>query len=55
MRLRDEREVRIRPTRTTDARAMQELFFRLTEEDVRSRFFQKLTSSRTRSHSTCAA
>ena len=44
MRLRDEREVRIRPTRTTDARAMQELFFRLTEEDVRSRFFQKLTS-----------
>jgi len=42
--LRDEREVRVRPTRTTDARAMQELFFRLSEEDVRSRFFQKLTS-----------
>jgi RimJ/RimL family protein N-acetyltransferase len=44
LRLRDEREVRVRPTRTTDARAMQELFFRLTEDDVRSRFFQKLTS-----------
>lgn len=42
--LRDDREVRIRPTRTSDARAMQELFFRLTENDVRSRFFQKLTS-----------
>jgi len=44
LRLRDEREIRVRPTRTTDARAMQELFFRLSEEDVRSRFFQKLTS-----------
>jgi acyl-CoA hydrolase/GNAT superfamily N-acetyltransferase len=43
-RLRDDREVRIRPTRTADARAMQELFFRLTEADVRSRFFQRLTS-----------
>ena len=42
--LRDDREVRLRPTRTADARAMQELFFRLREEDVRSRFFQKLTS-----------
>jgi acyl-CoA hydrolase/GNAT superfamily N-acetyltransferase len=44
VRLRDDREVRVRPTRTTDARAMQELFFRLSEEDVRSRFFQKLAS-----------
>jgi RimJ/RimL family protein N-acetyltransferase len=44
VRLRDDREVRVRPTRTADARAMQELFFRLTEDDVRSRFFQKLTS-----------
>jgi acyl-CoA hydrolase/RimJ/RimL family protein N-acetyltransferase len=44
VRLRDDREVRIRPTRTTDARAMQELFFRLTEEDVRGRFFHKLAS-----------
>jgi len=42
--LRDERELRIRPTRAADARAMQELFYRLSEEDVRSRFFQKLTS-----------
>ncbi len=42
--LRDEREVRIRPTRAADARAMQELFYRLSEEDVRSRFFHKLTS-----------
>jgi acyl-CoA hydrolase/RimJ/RimL family protein N-acetyltransferase len=44
LRLRDDREVRIRPTRTADARAMQELFYRLTEEDVRGRFFQKLNS-----------
>ena len=43
-RLRDDREVRLRPTRTSDAGALQELFFRLTEDDVRSRFFQKLTS-----------
>jgi acyl-CoA hydrolase/GNAT superfamily N-acetyltransferase len=42
--LRDDRQVRVRPTRTSDARAMQELFYRLTEEDVQSRFFQKLTS-----------
>jgi acyl-CoA hydrolase/RimJ/RimL family protein N-acetyltransferase len=43
-RLRDGREVRIRPTRASDAGAMQELFYRLSEEDVRTRFFQKLTS-----------
>jgi acyl-CoA hydrolase/RimJ/RimL family protein N-acetyltransferase len=43
-RLRDGREVQIRPTRTSDAGAMQELFYRLGEEDVRTRFFQKLTS-----------
>ena len=43
-RLRDGREVRVRPTRTSDAGAMQELFYRLSEEDVRTRFFQKLTS-----------
>jgi acyl-CoA hydrolase/GNAT superfamily N-acetyltransferase len=42
--LRDGREIRIRPTRTTDSGALQELFFRLPEEDVRTRFFQKLTS-----------
>jgi acyl-CoA hydrolase/RimJ/RimL family protein N-acetyltransferase len=43
-RLRDGREVRVRPTRTSDTGAMQELFYRLSEEDVRTRFFQKLTS-----------
>jgi acyl-CoA hydrolase/L-amino acid N-acyltransferase YncA len=42
--LRDGREVRLRPTRTTDTRAMQELFYRLPEEDVHTRFFQKLSS-----------
>jgi acyl-CoA hydrolase/RimJ/RimL family protein N-acetyltransferase len=42
--LKDGREVSIRPTRTSDARAMQELFYRLPEEDVRTRFFQKLAS-----------
>jgi acyl-CoA hydrolase/RimJ/RimL family protein N-acetyltransferase len=44
VRLRDDREVRVRPTRTGDSHAMQELFYRLPEEDVRTRFFQKLTS-----------
>jgi RimJ/RimL family protein N-acetyltransferase len=43
-RLRDGRKVQVRPTRTSDTRAMQELFHRLSEEDVRTRFFQKLTS-----------
>jgi acyl-CoA hydrolase/RimJ/RimL family protein N-acetyltransferase len=42
--LRDGRAVRVRPTRTTDSRAMQELFHRLPEEDVHTRFFQKLSS-----------
>src|SRR5205823_9891490 len=44
VRLRDGREVLVRPTRTTDSRAMQELFYRLPESDVHTRFFQKLTS-----------
>jgi acyl-CoA hydrolase/GNAT superfamily N-acetyltransferase len=44
VRLRDGREVLIRPTRTSDTRGMQELFYRLSEEDVRTRFFQQLTS-----------
>jgi acyl-CoA hydrolase/RimJ/RimL family protein N-acetyltransferase len=44
IRLRDGREVRVRPTRTTDSRAMQELFYKLPEEDVHTRFFQKLSS-----------
>jgi acyl-CoA hydrolase/RimJ/RimL family protein N-acetyltransferase len=42
--LKDGREVSIRPTRTSDARAMQELFYRLPAEDVRTRFFQNLAS-----------
>src|SRR5207248_4888329 len=35
---------RVRPTRTSDSRAMQDLFFRLPAEDVQTRFFQKLSS-----------
>jgi RimJ/RimL family protein N-acetyltransferase len=42
--VRDGREVRVRPTRTADSGAMQELFHRLSEDDVRTRFFQKLES-----------
>jgi acyl-CoA hydrolase/RimJ/RimL family protein N-acetyltransferase len=42
--LRDGRAVRLRPTRTSDTGAMQELFYRLSEEDVETRFLQKLTS-----------
>jgi acyl-CoA hydrolase/RimJ/RimL family protein N-acetyltransferase len=42
--LRDGRGVVIRPTRTSDTVAMQELFYRLSEDDVRTRFFQQLTS-----------
>jgi acyl-CoA hydrolase/GNAT superfamily N-acetyltransferase len=44
VRLRDRRRVRVRPTRTTDADAIQELFYRLDAEDVHTRFFQNLTS-----------
>jgi acyl-CoA hydrolase/GNAT superfamily N-acetyltransferase len=43
-RLRDGREVRIRPTRAGDFRALQDLFYRMPEEDVRTRFFQELTA-----------
>jgi acyl-CoA hydrolase/GNAT superfamily N-acetyltransferase len=43
-RLRDGREIQVRPTRTSDADAMQALFYRLSEEDVRTRFFQQLNS-----------
>ncbi len=43
-RLRDGRKMQVRPTRTSDTGAMQELFHRLSEDDVRTRFFQKLTS-----------
>lgn len=44
LRVRDGRDVRVRPTRTTDSGAMQELFHRLSEDDVYTRFFQKLKS-----------
>ena len=44
VRLRDGREVVIRPTRSSDAASMHELFYRLSEEDVQTRFFQQLTS-----------
>ena len=44
VRLRDGREVRVRPTRTGDSGAMQALFHRLSEDDVRTRFFQHLKS-----------
>jgi RimJ/RimL family protein N-acetyltransferase len=42
--LRDGRAAALRPTRAGDMRSMQELFFRLTEEDVHTRFFHKLSS-----------
>jgi RimJ/RimL family protein N-acetyltransferase len=42
--LRDGRTVCVRPTRTSDVGAMHELFYRLSEEDVETRFFQKLSS-----------
>jgi acyl-CoA hydrolase/GNAT superfamily N-acetyltransferase len=42
--LRDGRQVCVRPTRTSDSGAMQELFHRLPEQDVESRFLQKLSS-----------
>ena len=44
VRLRDGRQVCLRPTRTTDARAMQDLFYRLSEEDRETRFLHKLSS-----------
>jgi acyl-CoA hydrolase/RimJ/RimL family protein N-acetyltransferase len=43
-RLRDGRTVEIRPTRTSDARPLQDLFFRMRPEDVRTRFFRTLRS-----------
>jgi acyl-CoA hydrolase/RimJ/RimL family protein N-acetyltransferase len=44
VRLRDGRAVRVRPTRTSDTRAMQDLFYRLSEEDRETRFLHKLSS-----------
>jgi acyl-CoA hydrolase/RimJ/RimL family protein N-acetyltransferase len=42
--VRDGREVRIRPTRTGDFRALQDLFYRMPADDVQTRFFQALTA-----------
>src|SRR6516162_8519075 len=44
VRLPDGRALLLRPTRASDTGAMHELFFRLSEEDVRTRFLQKLSS-----------
>jgi acyl-CoA hydrolase/GNAT superfamily N-acetyltransferase len=44
LRLRDGRELRLRPTRTSDTRAMQDLFYRLSDEDKETRFLHKLNS-----------
>jgi acyl-CoA hydrolase/RimJ/RimL family protein N-acetyltransferase len=42
--LRDGRRVLLRPTRTTDASLLQDLFFRMREDDIRTRFFRHLRS-----------
>lgn len=42
--LRDGTVVLIRPTRTGDAPLLQDLFFRMRPEDVRTRFFRNLSS-----------
>jgi acyl-CoA hydrolase/GNAT superfamily N-acetyltransferase len=42
--LRDGRRVTVRPTRADDAPALQDLFFHLRAEDVRTRFFRHLRS-----------
>ena len=42
--LRDGRRVTVRPTQAGDRDAMQELFYRLPEQDVATRFFNRLTS-----------
>jgi acyl-CoA hydrolase/RimJ/RimL family protein N-acetyltransferase len=44
VRLRDGRDVRLRPTRTSDTQAMQDLFYRLSDEDKETRFLHKLNS-----------
>jgi len=44
LQLRDGRDVRLRPTRTSDTRAMQDLFYRLSDEDKETRFLHKLNS-----------
>lgn len=40
--LRGDKKVLIRPARANDVMAMKELFHRMSEEDIRTRFFQRL-------------
>jgi acyl-CoA hydrolase/RimJ/RimL family protein N-acetyltransferase len=42
--LRDGRSVLVRPTRTSDSKLLQDLFFRMRDEDIRTRFFRRLRS-----------
>ena len=42
--LKDDSSVLIRPTRTTDAQLLQDLFYRLDPESVRTRFFRNLSA-----------
>lgn len=42
--LKDGTEVLIRPTKTTDVGLLQDLFYRLDPEDVRTRFFRNLSA-----------
>lgn len=42
--LQDGRRILLRPTRTTDAPLLQDLFFRMGEDDIRTRFFRHLRS-----------
>jgi acyl-CoA hydrolase/RimJ/RimL family protein N-acetyltransferase len=42
--LKDHTEVLIRPTKTTDVGLLQDLFYRLDPEDVRTRFFRNLSA-----------
>ena len=44
VRLGDGRDLRLRPTRTSDTRAMQDLFYRLSDDDRETRFLHKLSS-----------
>jgi acyl-CoA hydrolase/RimJ/RimL family protein N-acetyltransferase len=44
VRLSDGRGLRLRPTRTSDTRAMQDLFYRLSDDDRETRFLHKLSS-----------
>jgi acyl-CoA hydrolase/GNAT superfamily N-acetyltransferase len=42
--LRDGRQILVRPTLARDAGLLQDLFFRMRDEDVRTRFFRRLRS-----------